>query len=216
MNSGFHDHFTRHAFASIDELDGLLDVAYGAVPDVEAVVRHARSLRDHATLAQAWGIADVASALELVAGALHNGTVRWSESLRSAIAHAISELRTLARSVPSWSDVESRRATSAARALSDILATTGGTPRAPSGGALAAMLASGLATLGALEHAPLAEPAAVTHDVIVPIEDLLYRGRDALDRARELREQIQQSSSAPDPAVFSELLDLLELAATSD
>jgi len=56
----------------------------------------------------------------------------------------------------------------------------------------------------------------VSSDVVVPIEDLVYRGRDALDRAIELRDLLKQASGAPDPAMLAELFDLLELAATSD
>lgn len=85
-----------------------------------------------------------------------------------------------------------------------------------SGEALAAMLSSGLAGLSGLEEAPLAEPATVRSDVVVPIEDLVYRGRDALDRAIELRDVLKRASGASDPAMLAELFDLLELAATSD
>ncbi|MBA4070305.1 MAG: hypothetical protein C0497_00460 [Gemmatimonas sp.] len=85
-----------------------------------------------------------------------------------------------------------------------------------SGDALAAMLSSGLAGLRGLEETPLAEPATVGSDVVVPIEDLVYRGRDALDRAIELRVLLKQAPDAPDPAMLAELFDLLELAATSD
>lgn len=85
-----------------------------------------------------------------------------------------------------------------------------------SGDALSAMLSSGLAGLSGLEDAPLAEPAVVSNDVVVPIEDLVYRGRDALDRAIELRDLLKQAPGAPDSAMLAELFDLLELAATSD
>lgn len=85
-----------------------------------------------------------------------------------------------------------------------------------SGDALAAMLSSGLAGLSGLEETPLAEPTTERSDVVVPIEDLVYRGRDALDRAIELRDLLKQASGAPNPAMLAELFDLLELAATSD
>ena len=78
------------------------------------------------------------------------------------------------------------------------------------------MLSSGLAGLSGLEETPLAEPATMSSDVVVPIEDLVYRGRDALDRAIELRDLLKQAPGAPDPAMLAELFDLLELAATSD
>ncbi len=85
-----------------------------------------------------------------------------------------------------------------------------------SGDALSAMLASSLAGLSGLEEAPLVEPVFIGSDVVVPIEDLVYRGRDALDRAIELRDIMRQEAGAPDPAMLAELFDLLELAATSD
>jgi hypothetical protein len=44
----------------------------------------------------------------------------------------------------------------------------------------------------------------------------VYRGRDALDRAIEIRDMIRQAPGAPDPALLAELFDLLELAATSE
>ncbi|HEY3285977.1 MAG TPA: hypothetical protein VGJ96_02535 [Gemmatimonadaceae bacterium] len=87
---------------------------------------------------------------------------------------------------------------------------------APTGDALAALLSNGLAGLSNLEAEPLVTPVDYSSDVVVPIEDLVYRGRDALDRAIELRDVIRQSAGAPDPAVLAELFDLLELAATSD
>ena len=87
---------------------------------------------------------------------------------------------------------------------------------APSGDALSAMLARGIEGLSGLDAEPLAEPAAFATDVTVPIEDLVYRGRDALDRAIEIRDVIRQSAGTPDPALLAELFDLLELAATSE
>jgi hypothetical protein len=87
---------------------------------------------------------------------------------------------------------------------------------APSGEALSALLANGLAGLSALDETPLVEPVAMDSDVIVPIEDLVYRGRDALDRAIELRDLLRQAAGAPDAAMLAELFDLLELAATTD
>ena len=102
-------------------------------------------------------------------------------------------------------------------ALPAVTAPPAATSHGPrSGDALNTMLERGLAGLSGLESAPLAEPAALDEDVTVPIEDLVYRGRDALDRAIELRDLIRQSPDAPDPEMLAELFDLLELAATAD
>lgn len=105
-------------------------------------------------------------------------------------------------------------ATSAATVASAAGAPAGA---ASTGHALNAMLASGLAGLSGLEDAPLAEPLAQADDgVLVPIEDLVYRGRDALDRAIELRDQMRTAGGVPDATLLAELFDLLELAATTD
>lgn len=64
--------------------------------------------------------------------------------------------------------------------------------------------------------APRAEPAAAA-DGVVPVEALLYRGRAALARAREVRDALRAAGGAdggpPDPALLDELYDLLDLAA---
>ncbi len=55
-------------------------------------------------------------------------------------------------------------------------------------------------------------------DAVVPIDGLLYRGRAALDRARQLRDEIRRAEStgaAPRPETLAELLDLIDLAATA-
>ena len=85
-----------------------------------------------------------------------------------------------------------------------------------SGEALHALLERGIDGLSALDDAPLVEPVAYDDDVTVPIEDLVYRGRDALERAIELRDVLRQDDGPPDAAMLAELFDLLELAATTE
>jgi len=64
-------------------------------------------------------------------------------------------------------------------------------------------------------------PPAVAEPVIVPIETLLYRGRSAVKRARDVRDELRaywERGSLADPAahaLFDELSDLLDLAATT-
>ena len=48
---------------------------------------------------------------------------------------------------------------------------------------------------------------------VVPIDDLLYRGRAALERAIEVRDLMRLSGGNTDEAL-AELFDLLDLAAT--
>jgi HPt (histidine-containing phosphotransfer) domain-containing protein len=76
----------------------------------------------------------------------------------------------------------------------------------------AALIDSSIAALDALNDRPFAEPAALPEDDIVPIESILYRGRAALDRAVEIRDQIRKSGNRADNDVLEELFDLIELA----
>ena len=69
-----------------------------------------------------------------------------------------------------------------------------------------------LAALDSLTSAPWLEPAQIPEETIVPIESLLYRGRAALDRAIEIRDEIRRTESAADADALEELFDLLELA----
>jgi hypothetical protein len=48
----------------------------------------------------------------------------------------------------------------------------------------------------------------------VPIEPLLYRGRAALQRAAELRQELRRHDGVPPREVVEELFDLVELALT--
>jgi hypothetical protein len=92
-------------------------------------------------------------------------------------------------------------------------------PRAPvMPAAVAAVAASGaspldatIATFDALSRERFAEPVAL-EDEVIPVDALLYRGRAALDRAIELRDELRRSNAAPTPASLEELYDLLELA----
>jgi HPt (histidine-containing phosphotransfer) domain-containing protein len=85
---------------------------------------------------------------------------------------------------------------------------------APTGAALQHALDSGLSGLARLNDEPLAEPQNVEDDGVVPIQDLLYRGKAALARAREVGDGIKAAGLSPDADALAELLDLLELAAS--
>jgi hypothetical protein len=47
---------------------------------------------------------------------------------------------------------------------------------------------------------------------MMPVDALLYRGRAALDRAVEVRDQIRRAGGPPAPELLEELYDLVELA----
>jgi hypothetical protein len=48
---------------------------------------------------------------------------------------------------------------------------------------------------------------------LVPIQELLYRGQSAIDRAAEIRRALKKSGAPPTRALVDELVDLVELAA---
>jgi hypothetical protein len=79
----------------------------------------------------------------------------------------------------------------------------------------ASLIDASIAALDKLEVQPLVEPTPIAEDDIVPIDSLLYRGRAALDRAVELRDELRRAPSplsAADQAALDELFDLLDLA----
>jgi hypothetical protein len=72
------------------------------------------------------------------------------------------------------------------------------------------LLGASIAQLGAVSG--IRRPTPVT-PVTVPIENLLYRGRAALERAIEIGQQARELGRLPDPEAIEELLDLILLAA---
>lgn len=93
-----------------------------------------------------------------------------------------------------------------------------GTPRVTParGQELRALLNTSIAQLGAVSGETRRRPTAPLPPLPPPvaIETLLYRGRTALDRALELREDILEYGGAPSPEEIGELLDLIALAST--
>lgn len=101
------------------------------------------------------------------------------------------------------------------RAATPVIATpveSGPLAAAPSGAALHELLGAGISGLSSLADTPLAEPTELEDDGVVPIQDLLYRGRAALRRAAQLGHSFRHSGSTPNADELAELYDLLELA----
>ena len=71
-------------------------------------------------------------------------------------------------------------------------------------------LSSSLATMRSLETRHSGpQPTAAE---LVPIQDLLYRGQRAIERAAEIRRALKKSGTPPTRALVDELVDLVELA----
>lgn len=174
-------------------------------------------------------------ALETVDGAaaalIESAGATWARATptggMSAVGTAARNGPTPARSQPAVEAPAARLQTPVAAAP----AVAGGAPsRPPSGAALVALLEtgiSGMASLtaslaGAAQDEPVDAGANdgvaddVTDDVtddVVPVERLVYRGREALARARAVRDLLRASPPPPDAALLDELYDLLDLIA---
>lgn len=88
----------------------------------------------------------------------------------------------------------------------------GGTGTPAKGAELSALLATGIAGLAPLGDARLLDPVTEPDDDIVAIDDLLYRGKDALRAAIALGDHLRDADQ-PDHESLQELYDLLQLAA---
>ncbi|HYD53436.1 MAG TPA: hypothetical protein VEA99_12445, partial [Gemmatimonadaceae bacterium] len=79
--------------------------------------------------------------------------------------------------------------------------------------ATSSLLERGLAGLARLDASPLGIPVPMAEQPpVVPIETLVYRGRSAVRRAIELRDEMRRGGSTPTREVVEELFDLMELA----
>jgi chemotaxis protein histidine kinase CheA len=89
--------------------------------------------------------------------------------------------------------------------------TSAATAKTPARGQdLRDALSSSLATMRSLETRH-SGPQPTSTDLI-PIEDLLYRGQRAIERAGEIRRALKKSGTPPTRALVDELVDLVELA----
>ena len=82
----------------------------------------------------------------------------------------------------------------------------------PKGRELHDVLNSSLATMRSLETRNSGPQPPATD--LVPIQELLYRGQRAIERAAEIRRALKKSGTPPTRALVDELVDLVELAAT--
>lgn len=88
----------------------------------------------------------------------------------------------------------------------------GGDRTPPRGRDLQSLISEGLAGFEGME---LDSTPAAAPGVLVPIESLLYSGRAALARAREIRAAQAAAAREPTPEELDELMDLMELAASA-
>jgi chemotaxis protein histidine kinase CheA len=74
-------------------------------------------------------------------------------------------------------------------------------------------LDAAISSFDSLSEERLAEPVELA-DEPMPVDYLFYRGRMALERAVEVRDELRRAGGAPAPELLEELYDLVELART--
>lgn len=77
------------------------------------------------------------------------------------------------------------------------------------------LLAAGIHKLTSLGGTPLSAPVAIPEQPTVAIDVLLYRGRSAIVRCVEIRDEARQGGKTVEGEALDELLDLLDLALTN-
>ncbi len=167
---------------------------------LQRVVADLRELAESYDIAP---VADVCRAREAGAATLDPRAVAGVEH----VAHGL--LGALAEQIPE---------PVAATPVADAVPTPAYRP--PTGPALVELLEHGITGIERFPGTPLDMPAvpppappAPAIDGIVSIDQLFYRGRAALDRARVVRDELRGADGPPDPDLLDELYDLLDLAA---
>ena len=77
---------------------------------------------------------------------------------------------------------------------------------------LGSLLDAGIKNLASLPLTPLSAPITLAEQPPVPIDALLYRGRAAIERCMEIRDQVRSTGGPVDAETLDELFDLLDLA----
>ncbi len=195
-----------------------------AAPDSAAVGRLGRALRSAVralqSAAESFGQRELATFLGRAADRLLARPTPTGPALDPRVVLALSEIATLlAEPSTSPAALMQRIAELTASTSSGLTPATSHAPvprgrqPTPTGRELQTFLQSGIAGFSTLASRPLSQPVPLVDETVVPIQTLLYTGRSALDRARELRSEIAQRGGSPSPDALAELFDLLDLAA---
>lgn len=194
-----------------------------AAPDSAAVGRLGRALRGAVRALQAaadsFGQRELAGFLGRAADRLLARPTPSGPALDARVVIALSEIAAmLADPTTTPPALVKRIAELTASTSSGLTPATSHPPvrqgrqPTPTGRELQTFLQSGIAGFSTLSSRPLSQPVPLVDETVVPIQTLLYSGRSALDRARELRGEIAHGGGAPSPDALAELFDLLDLA----
>jgi hypothetical protein len=192
-------------------------------PDSAAVGRLGRALRGAVRALQAaadsFGQRELAQFLGRAADRLLARPTPSGPALDARVVMSLSEVATLLADPATPPETIAKRiAELSASAASGLTPPTSHPPvqrrqPTPTGRELQNFLQSGIAGFSTLAERPLSQPVPLVDENVVPIQALLYSGRGALHRARELRQEIAQQGGSPTSEALAELFDLLDLAA---
>jgi chemotaxis protein histidine kinase CheA len=194
---GLLDFFILEASDSIDRLEAAVSGAATGAPEIDVLLRHARTLRGSSTMARQNGIAEVAGGIERIARALRDGELRWSQALHAALVAAVDDLKLLLRSVRNWSTADERRAQSRTAELTRLVPEAPRRAPTPSSGGGSAFL------------------VAETGDIADALEQVVRRPgeREALDAALRHVRTLRGVASVRDVPPLPEVVDAIERAA---
>jgi chemotaxis protein histidine kinase CheA len=176
-----------------------------------------RALRALQAAAESFGEADVAALLGQRVESLNQLDGRTLDDLNSVAAVLTdatapgTDLRTRLRQIAAKSASRAPTPPVSAPAAAPPVRAPLESPRGRTPSRVAALLDSAVVAIESLSGQPLAAAVEIPEDALVPIGSLLYRGRAALDRAVEVRDELRQSGGS-DKAALDELFELLDLA----
>ena len=236
------DYFTLEANEQLAILEE--EASKETMPAAGRFISAARQLTSSAQMARLTSLAEIASGIEKIAKDVVRKKIPWSPELREAVLAGIRELRVSVARVKELDETDYIRlrrhskevtrftreeAEFAPMPISRLFFDDGGphiirlahsdgnepAPEAPisaRGRAIKDLLDSSIARLGG--DAGKKPSKASAGDTVISIDQLLYRGRAALDRAREIGARVRAERRAPVAQEMTELFDLLDLASS--
>jgi chemotaxis protein histidine kinase CheA len=268
------DFFTLEASEYLNRLETLVTGQTMQASDATHFAAAARGLRGSATMAKAMGVSELATTVERIASGVVQGAIKWEPELQRSLVGAVEDLKTLVRSVRSWTTDHDNKVQESLQRLSryaprsaprredvivpisqlffndngqhivyvaptakthyeqqlreqggvqpgtlspevkrvptPVLEAQAAKTTPPRGQELHDVLNSSIAAMRSLETRHSGPQVPVGE--LVPIQELLYRGQRAIDRAAEIRRALRKTGNAPTRALVDELVDLVELA----
>ena len=216
------ERFRLEVVSQAEHLRVLIAECAGA-PDSAAVGRLGRALRSGVRALQAaaesFGQRELAQFLARAADRLLARPTPSGPALDARVVTSLSEVAALLADPATPPETIAKRIAELSASTASGLTPPTSHPAVqrrqptPTGRELQTFLQSGIAGFATLSERPLSQPVPIVDENVVPIQALLYSGRGALHRARELREEIAQQGGPPTSEALAELFDLLDLAA---